>query len=207
MSGVAFGVPGIAPTWCSSDKDFVTTALGASRLWATIGHGIVNEVYWPSTGEPQIRDFGFYLAGDAGWGDLKRVRRYRLSTPGPHLPALTVTHYGDDYQLALEILPDPRRDVLLVRFNLEGPYRLIVILAPHLGSTGSDNSAWVDAGVGYAPGMATCRRDGLPDTARPSNTKCTQPSRVHAKRTRGTPWGISGPYRFIRERESHATRA
>jgi hypothetical protein len=24
----AFGAPGIAPTWCSSDKDFVTTALG-----------------------------------------------------------------------------------------------------------------------------------------------------------------------------------
>jgi len=26
----AFGAPGIAPTWCSSDKDFVTTALGSS---------------------------------------------------------------------------------------------------------------------------------------------------------------------------------
>ena len=48
--GAAFGAPGIAPTWCSSDKDFVTTALGGSRLWATIGHGIINEVYWPSTG-------------------------------------------------------------------------------------------------------------------------------------------------------------
>jgi hypothetical protein len=32
----AFGRPGIAPTWCSSDKDFVTTALGSSRLWATV---------------------------------------------------------------------------------------------------------------------------------------------------------------------------
>ncbi|HEY5020605.1 MAG TPA: hypothetical protein VII17_06270, partial [Steroidobacteraceae bacterium] len=61
MSGEAFGAPGLAPTWCSSDKDFVTTALGSSQLWATIGHGIINEVYWPSTGEPQIRDFGFYL--------------------------------------------------------------------------------------------------------------------------------------------------
>jgi hypothetical protein len=51
----AFGAPGIAPTWSSSDKDFVTAALDGSRLWATIGHGIVNEVYWPSTGQPQIR--------------------------------------------------------------------------------------------------------------------------------------------------------
>jgi glucoamylase len=71
----AFGAPGIAPTWSSSDKDFVTTALGSSRLWAAIGHGIVNEVYWPSTGQPQIRDLGFYLVGQGRWIDLKRESR------------------------------------------------------------------------------------------------------------------------------------
>ena len=53
-------------------------------------------------------------------------------------------------ELDLEILPDPRRDVLLVRYKLKGPYRLVAILAPHLGSTGRDNSAWTDDGVGYA---------------------------------------------------------
>jgi glucoamylase len=148
----AFGAPGLAPTWSSSDKDFVTTALGSSRLWATIGHGIVNEVYWPSTGQPQIRDLGFYLIGKGRWIDLKRERRYRLVTPGPGLPALTILHHGDDYQLTLELLPDPHRDVLLVRFALTGPYRLAVILAPHLGSTGRDNSAWIDDGVAYARG-------------------------------------------------------
>ena len=46
----AFGAPGIAPTWSSSDKDFVTAALDGSRLWASIGHGIFNEVYRMSTG-------------------------------------------------------------------------------------------------------------------------------------------------------------
>jgi glucoamylase len=150
VSGEAFGAPGLAPTWCSSDKDFITTALGASRVWVSLGHGIVNEVYWPSTGEPQIRDFGFYLVGAAGFIDLKRVRRYRFSTPGPTLPAPTVTHYGPDYELALEILPDPRRDALLVRYRLQGPYRLAVILAPHLGSTGRDNHAWIGEGSGFA---------------------------------------------------------
>jgi glucoamylase len=150
MGETAFGAPGIAPTWSSSDKDFVTTALGASRLWVTIGHGIINELYWPSTGQPQTRDLGFYLIGAKNWIDLKRVRRYRLSKPGPCLPVLTVTHYGSDYQLAIEVLPDPTRDVLLLRYSLEGPYRLAVILAPHLGSTGRDNSAWIDRDAGYA---------------------------------------------------------
>ncbi len=150
MSGEAFGGPGIAPTWCSSDKDFVTTALGAARLWATIGHGVIDEVYWPSTGEPQVRDFTFYLVGESHFVDLKRVRRYRLSTPGPALPALTITHYGDDYELVLDVQPDARRDAVLVRYRIQGPYRLVAILAPHLGSTGRDNRAWVDDGTGYA---------------------------------------------------------
>jgi glucoamylase len=150
--GVAFGGPGIAPTWCSSDKDYVTTALDGPRVWVTIGHGIINEVYWPSTGKPQIRDLGFYLVGEDHWIDLKRERRYRLQTPKPYLPALTIVHYGDNYELTVEVLPDPVRDVLLLRFKLTGPYRLAVILAPHLGSTGRHNSAWVDDGLAYARG-------------------------------------------------------
>lgn len=110
----------------------------------------MNEVYWPSTGRPQIRDFSFYLVGAHRWIDLKRTRRYRLCTPGPYLPSLTITHEGDDYRLDLDVLPDPRRDVLLIRYKLDGPYRLVAILAPHLGSTGHQNHAWTDGGYAYA---------------------------------------------------------
>ena len=144
----AFGGPGIAPTWSSSTKDLVTTALGPSRLWVTLGYGIVNEVYWPATGEPQIRDLGFIVAGDDGWFELKRVNRYRLSTPAPHLPLARVVHEGERYTLSLEFLPDPLRDVLLISFELVGEgFRLYPLLAPHLGATGWDNTAWVEDGL------------------------------------------------------------
>ncbi|WP_322474803.1 glycoside hydrolase family 15 protein [Deinococcus sp. AB2017081] len=122
----------------------MTTSLGPARLWATVGHGVINEVYWPSTGEPQLRDLTFYLVGEGRWIDLKRVRQYDLQVPAPHEPLLTVTHTGADYHLTLEVLPDPRRDVLLIRFTLSGPYRLVTIAAPHLSGTGHDNYAWVD---------------------------------------------------------------
>src|SRR5450759_5063611 len=92
IHGNAFGAPGHAPTWCSSDKDRVITALGPSRLWATIGHGILNEVYWPSTGQPQIRDLGFIVAGDGFWCEVKREANYELSTPTPRLPLPQVVH-------------------------------------------------------------------------------------------------------------------
>ncbi len=84
------------------------------------------------------------------WVDLKRVSRYRLSKPKPTIPLLTVVHKGDDYRLTVEFLPDPWRDVLLMRYELDGPYRLGIIAAPHLGSTGHDNTAWVGEGALYA---------------------------------------------------------
>jgi len=40
------GAPGIAPCWTSSAKDGLGTAYHtSSRLWFTLSHGIVNEVY------------------------------------------------------------------------------------------------------------------------------------------------------------------
>jgi glucoamylase len=40
----------------------VGCALGSSRLWFTLGFGIVNEVYYPRVDIPQIRDLGFIIA-------------------------------------------------------------------------------------------------------------------------------------------------
>ena len=143
----AFGGPGIEPTWTSSAKDAVTTALGPSRVWATVGFGILNEIYWPATGRPQVRDLGFIVAGRDGWVEVKRAQRYSLETPSPCVPLPRVVHEGDDYRLELEFLPDPRRDVLLIAYTLEGGAGLYPLLAPHLGGDGHGNTAWVDRGL------------------------------------------------------------
>lgn len=136
------GQPGIPPTWSSSAKDMVSTALGPSRLWATFGYGIVNEVYWPSTGEPQIRDLGFIVSSPSGWHEVKRAQRYTVSTLNSHVPLVSVVHEGDDYRLELEFLPHPLRDVLLIRFRLEGEgTRLYALLAPHLDARHGDVAA------------------------------------------------------------------
>lgn len=159
-SVAAPGWPGIAPTWTSSAKDMVTTALGPSRIWATVGHGIVNEVYWPSAGRPQIRDLGFIIAGHSGWREVKRVARYQLSLPKLYVPLPRIIHEGDDYRLELQLSPDPVRDVLLIAFRLTGNGELYALLAPHLGGSGLNNNAraaegllgWKDANAIYLAG-------------------------------------------------------
>src|SRR6185312_6051948 len=87
------GAPGAPPTWTSSAKDLVSTALGSSRIWATFGFGIVNEIYWPSTGQPQLRDLGFIVKTPTGWVEIKRNQRYIMTTPRPSVPLPRVVHY------------------------------------------------------------------------------------------------------------------
>ena len=140
------GVPGIRPTWTSSDKDMVGTSLGQSRLWFTIGHGIINEVYHPRVDAPQIRDLGFFVADDKGfWVEVKRSATYTLTTAGAGIPAVQILHRHPRFELALRIAPEPERDVLLIEVVLTGdPYlKPYALLAPHVDGHGDDNLAEV----------------------------------------------------------------
>ncbi len=149
----AFGAPGIAPAWAAGDKDTVGTALGTSRVWFTIGGGVLNEVFWPNTGRPQIRDLGFLVTGDDFWVEVKRNADYAITMPSPTVPLPTIVHRHERFTLTLMVVADPRRDVVLVRYELDevigpdgspGSLRLHVLASPHLGGTGHDNTAWTD---------------------------------------------------------------
>src|ERR1700723_4196215 len=55
--GPAFGAPGVEPRWTSSEKAAVSTAYAASsRVWSTVSHGTLNEIYYPTIDRPQTRD-------------------------------------------------------------------------------------------------------------------------------------------------------
>jgi glucoamylase len=138
------GAPGIGPTWCRADKEIVGGSLGPARLWFTIGGGILNEVYYPRVDLPQIRDLGFIVADGAGfWIELKRLGKHTVELAAPGVPAVRVVHRHERFTLTLRIVPDPRRDVLLIEFALEGDAQLkpYVLLAPHLGGSGDNNLA------------------------------------------------------------------
>ncbi len=140
------GSPGIAPTWCSSAKQLVGCSLGASRVWFTVGGGIVNEVFYPRVDIPQIRDLGFIVADDQGfWVEVKRMDSHKLVWAEQGVPALEIIHQHERFTLKLRIAPDRQRDVLLVDVILEGEpgLRPYALLAPHLGGSGHDNQAEV----------------------------------------------------------------
>ncbi|HET7755686.1 MAG TPA: glycoside hydrolase family 15 protein [Steroidobacteraceae bacterium] len=142
------GAPGLAPTWSSSAKEMVGCSLGPARLWFTIGGGILNEVYYPRVDIPQIRDLGFIVADGAGfWVEVKRMWTHALRLAGTGVPAVHIVHRHERFELALRVTACEDRDVLLVEVTLAGAEALrpYVLLAPHLGGTGTDNRAEVAA--------------------------------------------------------------
>jgi glucoamylase len=145
--GQAFGHPGIAPTWTSSAKDMVGCSLGPSRLWFTLGFGIVNEVYYPRVDIPQLRDLGFIVADGRGfWVEVKRLENYSLRLLAPGTPAVEIVHTHERFTLTLRVVTDPDRDVLVIEVALDGDpaLRPFVLVAPRLGANGNDNLARIE---------------------------------------------------------------
>jgi glucoamylase len=144
--GAAPGAPGMAPTWSSSNKEMVGCSLGRSRLWFTIGGGIVNEVYYPRIDIPQIRDLGFLVADGRGfWVEVKRLWQHTVELIEPGIPAVRIVHRHARFELTLQIVPGAERDALLINVTLTGDedLRPYALLAPHLGGSGRNNYAEV----------------------------------------------------------------
>ena len=109
------------PTWASARKDMVGASLGSSRLWFTVAEGIVTEVYYPRIDIPQIKDLGFIIADDRGfWVELRRRLDYRVTLPAPGRAGGRDRASPSALRLHAADLPSQRRDVLLMRYRLEG---------------------------------------------------------------------------------------
>ena len=60
------GWPGIPARWTSSAKSGVGTAVSRdSRVWFTLSHGILNEIYYPRVDHACTRDLGFIVTDGA----------------------------------------------------------------------------------------------------------------------------------------------
>lgn len=162
------GWPGITPRWTSSDKSGVGTALsGASRVWFTISHGILDEIYYPRVDLACTRDMGLIVTdGKEFISEEKRDMHHEQAYIAPGVPAyhLTNTSPQQRFRIDKEILTDPLRDSLvqMTRFTpLIGSlkdYHVYVILAPHLRNQGYGNTAWLGDYKGYP--MLFAERDG-----------------------------------------------
>ena len=149
--GAAFGGPGVAPTWTSSKKDAVSTAYAASsRVWFTVSHGTLNEIYFPTIDRPQTRDMELlFTDGETFFHEEKRNITYDFNYVDKDAPAVRVV--GSDpqgrYTVTKEIVTDPHHSVVLMNVKITGDESVLqrmkcyALLAPHLNGGGAGNSA------------------------------------------------------------------
>src|SRR6266853_4532572 len=150
---LAPGTPGIPPRWTSSAKTGVGTALNQhSKVWFTLSHGILNEVYFPRVDQACTRDLGFLVTdGRSFFSEEKRHCVFENRTFEPGVPAfeLTNTEISGRYRIRKEVFTDPYRNVVLqkIRFEpLQGQlfdYLLYALLSPHLANFGYGNTGWI----------------------------------------------------------------
>jgi len=147
------GAPGIAPRWTSSAKSGVgTAATDLSRVWFTVSHGVLNEVYYPRIDQANTRDCGLLVTDSRGFfSEEKRHTRTVILPLAQGVPGyrLENTCLQGRYRIEKTIITDPIRDVLLQRVRFQplrgrtSDYRLYVLLAPHIGNCGYGNHAWI----------------------------------------------------------------
>jgi glucoamylase len=147
------GHPGIPPRWTSSAKSGVGTSINdQSRVWFTVSHGIIDEVYYPRIDQVNTRDMGFLVTDRKDFfSEEKRQTTHEITPLAPGVPGyrLVNTCMEGRYRITKTIVTDPRQDALLqcVQFEpLQGTlddYALYVLLAPHIGNAGYGNDGHV----------------------------------------------------------------
>ncbi len=147
------GWPGIPARWTSSAKSGIGTALNLhSRVWFTISHGILNEIYFPRVDQACTRDLGLIVTDGRGFfSEEKRDCKFENAPIEPGIPVydLVNTDESGRYRIRKEVFSDPYRNVVLQRIQFEplqgtlADYRLYALLAPHLANFGRDNTGWV----------------------------------------------------------------
>jgi glucoamylase len=148
------GWPGSPARWTSSAKSGVGTALQPqSRVWFTLSHGILNEIYYPRVDQACARDLGLIITdAHSFFSEEKRDANSTILPIADGVPAFIVTSVCNQkrYQIEKLVFADPRRDVVLQRVTFEAlagaasDYRLYALLAPHLVNKGAGNTAWID---------------------------------------------------------------
>jgi glucoamylase len=167
-SPYAPGWPGLEARWTSSAKSGVGTALGSSsRVWFTLSHGILNEVYYPRVDQACTRDLGLIVTDGRGFfSEEKRHAEHAIAPFAEGVPAFRLTNLCSErrYRITKEILADPRQEVVLQRVQFTAlvgglaDYALHALLAPHLGNCGAGNTAWLGEVKGRP--MLFAERDG-----------------------------------------------
>ncbi len=145
------GAPGIGTHWSPANKDGVGTAIeDVSRVWFTVGQGIINEVYFPRMDIAMLKDAQCLVRhSDGRFWEEKRDLDHTIDYLDDKAPVFRMTsrERRGAFVIAKEIVTSTTSDVLIVRIGMQvldgNPehYRLYWMVAPHIANQSSHQNA------------------------------------------------------------------
>ncbi len=145
------GAPGIGTHWSSANKDGVGTAIqDVSRVWFTIGHGILNEVYFPRMDIAMIKDAQCLVRhSDGRFWEEKIDLDHTIAYIDDEAPAFQVTSRERNGLFVIEkrIVASTTNDVLVIRIGMDvldgdpNDYRIYWMVAPHIANQSDHQNA------------------------------------------------------------------
>jgi len=138
-----------------------------SRVWFTLSHGILNEVYYPRVDQACTRDQGLLVTdGHLFFSEEKRHTLFQIGQLAKGVPAyrLVNTCAQGRSRIEKEVLSDPYRYVVLQKVHYEplqdtlADYHLYGLLSPHLANFGNGNTGWMGDYKGFP--MLFAERNG-----------------------------------------------
>jgi glucoamylase len=167
------GAPGERPTWTNANKQGVgTSASTSSRVWFTLGQGVLNEIYYPTVDTANTRLVELVVSDSAGLVERESLdTTHRVLVPDPHALVFQQinTSRSGLYRIEKTTFTDPLRDVVLVRVRFvrhsQRPLRLFLVSDPALRNSGLGDAAWTEEGALVASegdiGMAVMASTGF----------------------------------------------
>ena len=147
------GAPGIPGAWTSSSKSGIGKSVNSNSYLAfTIGHGILNEVFYPREDIACLRDMEFLVTdGNQFFSEEKRDTDHSINWIKEGVPAFHIlnTCKQGRYCIEKEIISDPLRDTVLQQIIFTASHKyswpqcnLYVLLSPHINNNGAANNGW-----------------------------------------------------------------
>ncbi len=175
---IAPGAPGEKPAWTNGNKQGVGTSHTLqSKVWFTLGNGILNEVYYPTIDKANTRSLELIVTDGSTFAEIES-RDTEHTVEVPDAAALVFrqvnTSRSGRYRITKTWVTDPERATVLVQVRFEalrpGRMRLYVLFDPAVNNSGLHDTGYSQSGalVAADSGVAVALVSSMPFSSRSS---------------------------------------
>ena len=172
IAALAPGAPGAKATWTSGSKQGVGTSnTVASKIWFTLGEGVLNEVYYPTVDKANTRTLQLIVTDGHSFAEIEgRDTGHQVEVPDPASLVFRQvnTSKRKRYRITRTYVTDPERNTLLMEVRFQalqpGSMHLYVFYDPAINNSGLHDTGYtLDGALVAADGnIASALSSSLP---------------------------------------------